>query len=168
MESLLLAAFAVFYFTIYLVYYGKRTQLICKSGTQLHKILTTQVPSAHRRYFAVFWGYESRVITLLRYLTPCWPGVKFEREIVTSTDGGEFSLNWVQSKNGFGSNAPLALVVPGLTSTKDSAYISSLSSHLSRGGFRTTVMAYRGLDGNQVKVIIYSLFLLQSQEPSTN
>lgn len=71
------------------------------------------------------------------------------REILTLKDGGEVALDWMLE--GCESDAPIVLILPGLTGESQAEYIKCLVLRAKKDGLRTVVFNNRGLGGLQLK-----------------
>lgn len=66
------------------------------------------------------------------------------------TDGGEVGLDW--SEDGCPSNAPIIIILPGLTGSSQAEYIKCLVLGAKRHQLRVVVFNNRGLGGLELKV----------------
>lgn len=71
------------------------------------------------------------------------------REILTLNDGGEVALDWMDE--GCASDAPIVLILPGLTGESQAEYIKCLVLAAQAIGLRTVVFNNRGLGGMPLK-----------------
>jgi predicted alpha/beta-fold hydrolase len=79
------------------------------------------------------------------------------RQIISLKDGGELALDWLNpDENNI--EAPLVLVLPGLTGNSQAEYIKSLMSAAQSEGLRCVVLNNRGLGGVDLKVINRLIF----------
>lgn len=142
---------------------GKLPEVYCKKNTKLHTLLNDKVSTLRRPYKPPVWCAESRLQTIVRYLTPCLSNIQWEREMITDKEEGTFHIDWYQNnENDRYPNPkmrPTVLIVPGLTSTSSSSYISSMAYCLAQDGYRVMVLIYRGLEGDKLKVCLIFRFV---------
>lgn len=67
-------------------------------------------------------------------------------------DGGELALDWLNPEE-INTEAPLVLVLPGLTGNSQAEYIKSLMRAAQSEGLRCVVLNNRGLGGVDLKVL---------------
>lgn len=146
---------AILFYIYHVSNFGKVPELYCKMNSKLYYFIKDNVETIRRPYKPPMWCAESRMQTIVRYITPCRSDITWEREIVSDKDGGAFCIDWFQNneKSRFASTErPTVLIVPGLTSTSSSSYILSMADSLATQGYRIMVLIYRGLDGSELKV----------------
>jgi abhydrolase domain-containing protein 1/3 len=66
------------------------------------------------------------------------------------------ALDWLE--DGCPANAPIIIILPGLTGDSQSQYVRCLSLSANRMKLRTVVFNYRGLGGMSLKVILEATF----------
>lgn len=71
------------------------------------------------------------------------------------------ALDWLE--DGCPANAPIVIILPGLTGHSQSQYVRCLSLSANRMKLRTVVFNYRGLGGISLKVILETVFYEQSE-----
>lgn len=71
------------------------------------------------------------------------------REILRLQDGGQIALDW--SMHGCSENAPIVIILPGLTGGSQSEYIKFLVTAANQKGIRCVVFINRGLGGIELK-----------------
>lgn len=73
----------------------------------------------------------------------------FHREILILNDGGEVALDWLEV--GCGDDAPIIVILPGLTGESQAEYIKCLVMQANCRGIRCVVFNNRGLGGVELK-----------------
>lgn len=139
--------------TGFLVYYllevVKQPVLVCSDG-KFKNFLALHVPILQEKYWPTLWCFESRLQTALAsLLRSIYPNVKYSREILELNDGGQVALDWLE--DGCPANAPIVIILPGLTGDSQSQYVRCLSLSPNRVKLRTVVFNYRGLGGMSLK-----------------
>lgn len=71
------------------------------------------------------------------------------REILLLSDGGEIALDW--ALHGCDDNAPIVIILPGLTGGSQSEYIKFLVTAANQKRIRCVVFINRGLGGIELK-----------------
>lgn len=104
------------------------------------------------KFWPTFWCVESRAQTVFASLLrqQVLPKLIYRREMLTLNDGGEIALDWSDHK--CDDNAPVILILPGLTGASQSEYIKCLVAAANNFGARVVVFNNRGLGGVALKV----------------
>jgi hypothetical protein len=84
------------------------------------------------------------------------------RETLKLSDGGQVALDWLE--DGCSANAPIVIILPGLTGDSQSHYIRCLVLSANRIKLRAVVFNYRGLGGMSLKVILERKTLEQNDD----
>lgn len=71
------------------------------------------------------------------------------REVLHLKDGGEVALDWLT--NGCSDDAPIIIILPGLTGESQAEYIKCLVTEANQKGMRCVVFNNRGLGGMILK-----------------
>uniref|UniRef100_A0A6B2E6U6 Putative alpha/beta hydrolase n=1 Tax=Phlebotomus kandelakii TaxID=1109342 RepID=A0A6B2E6U6_9DIPT len=146
--------FFAFIFVGYLGYYFwevvKRPILAVSEGP-FKKFLLKNVPTLEMKFWPTFWCVESRAQTVFASIlrSQIIPRINYRREVLTLKDGGEVALDWLE--DGCLSDAPLILILPGLTGESQAEYIKCLVTAANIIGVRTVVFNNRGLGGVTLK-----------------
>lgn len=113
------------------------------------------VPLLEMKFWPTFWCVESRAQTVFASLLrqAMLPDLDYRRELLTLKDGGEVALDW--SDNNCEDNAPVILILPGLTGASQSEYIKCLIAAANNFRARVVVFNNRGLGGVALKVYIF-------------
>ncbi|WIA42853.1 hypothetical protein OEZ86_008779 [Tetradesmus obliquus] len=96
---------------------------------------------------------QGHVETILRAKLARSPGVSYKREILLLECGGAVALDWEQGEDGLGGlphDAPLFLILPGLTSGSTEPYIQQAVAAARRAGMRAVVVNSRGTSDSPV------------------
>lgn len=146
-----LAAFVV---SGYVIYYVREVvkvpRLECAPG-EFRSFLEQKVPILKEKFWPTIWCVESRAQTIIAnmFREKLAQHVNYNREILDLADGGQVALDWLEDSCPV--NAPVLLILPGLTGSSQAEYIRCLVKATSRSGFRTVVFNNRGLGGVQLK-----------------
>lgn len=137
------------FFAYYLLEVVKQPVLVCSDG-KFKNFLTLHVPILQEKYWPTLWCYESRLQTAFACLfRSVYPNVKYRREILRLNDGGQVALDWLE--DGCPANAPIVIILPGLTGDSQSQYVRCLLLSANQMKLRTVVFNYRGLGGMSLK-----------------
>ncbi|PZC73396.1 hypothetical protein B5X24_HaOG209563 [Helicoverpa armigera] len=119
-ELLVGFSLSILYITYYLVEVVKKPILICREG-EFRQFLEENVPLLSEHYWPTPWCVESRLQTVLGSVlrSRLLPPVKYRRQVVRLSDGGQVALDWVESA---GPARAVLLVLPGLTGCADADY----------------------------------------------
>lgn len=132
--------------------------------------LLKYVPTLEVKYYPTFWCFESRAQTVFASFlrASIMPNINYVREILQLKDGGEVALDWfVEGKmkidfifhkikyfffvKGCTKNAPVVVILPGLTGGSQSEYIKTLVIAANQKGIKCCVFNNRGLGGVELK-----------------
>jgi predicted alpha/beta-fold hydrolase len=83
------------------------------------------------------------------------------REVLKLKDGGQVALDWLE--DGCPANAPIIIILPGLTGHSQSQYIRCLVLAANCIKLRAVVFNYRGLGGISLKVILENIIFEQHE-----
>lgn len=116
------------------------------------KFLLKNVPTLEMKFWPTFWCVESRAQTVFASIlrSQIIPRINYRREVLALKDGGEVALDWLEE--GCEPDAPLILILPGLTGESQAEYIKCLVTAANMIGIRTVVFNNRGLGGLTLKV----------------
>uniref|UniRef100_A0A2A4JIK4 Uncharacterized protein n=1 Tax=Heliothis virescens TaxID=7102 RepID=A0A2A4JIK4_HELVI len=97
-ELLVGFSLSILYITYYLVEVVKKPILICREG-EFRKFLEENVPLLSEHYWPTPWCVESRLQTVLGSIlrSRLLPPVKYRRQVLRLSDGGQVALDWVES-----------------------------------------------------------------------
>ncbi|XP_063825057.1 phospholipase ABHD3 isoform X2 [Ostrinia nubilalis] len=138
------------YFHLFI--YGHNTYmkpiLICRKG-EFREFLEENVPLLNEHYWPTPWCLESRLQTVIGSVlrTRLLPAVKYRREILQLSDGGQVALDWAEGAAGAGGEGAVLLVLPGLTGDSRADYVRCLAAAAAALGARCVVFNNRGLGG---------------------
>lgn len=144
------AIFLVGYLIYYLIEVVKRPILAVSNGP-FKKYLRKNIPILEMKFWPTFWCVESRAQTVFASIirSNIMPNIEYRREVLTLKDGGEVALDWMEAN--CDSDAPLIIILPGLTGESQAEYIKCLVTAANRTGIRTVVFNNRGLGGVELK-----------------
>lgn len=74
------------------------------------------------------------------------PNIDYDREIITTPDGGALALDWLKNQSNKLDNAPIALFIHGYVGNSQADYIKLLLPEV-RNQFRVVSLNYRGRGG---------------------
>ncbi|KAG5676813.1 hypothetical protein PVAND_006621 [Polypedilum vanderplanki] len=138
------------YLVYYLVEVVKRPILAVKPGI-FKNYLIKNVPILNQQFYPTIWCVESRVQTVFASFVRAsiMPPIDYEREVLQLSDGGEVALDWLTK--GCDMNAPIIIILPGLTGESQAEYIKFLVTAANEKGIKCCVFNNRGLGGIQLK-----------------
>ncbi|CAO1316499.1 unnamed protein product [Diamesa hyperborea] len=142
--------FTIGYLVYYLIEVVKRPILAVKKGP-FKDYLLKYVPTLELKFWPTWWCFESRAQTVFASIirSNLLPNIDYKREILQLKDGGEVALDWQES--GCEKNAPIIIILPGLTGESQAEYIKCLVTAASQIGIRCCVFNNRGLGGIALK-----------------
>ncbi|CAH0694907.1 unnamed protein product [Spodoptera exigua] len=145
-ELLVGFSLSILYITYYLVEVVKKPILICREG-DFRQFLEENVPLLSEHYWPTPWCVESRLQTVLGSLlrSRLLPPVKYHREVLQLSDGGQVALDWVRYEAE--PARAVLLVLPGLTGSADADYVRCLAAAASALRAHCVVFNNRGLGG---------------------
>jgi abhydrolase domain-containing protein 1/3 len=77
--------------------------------------------------------------------------IKYEREIIKLSDGGQLALDWqIDHEGGLplrDSARPILACIPGLSGGNDNGYLYSMMRKATENGFKCVVVNFRGSSG---------------------
>ncbi|KAB2625527.1 embryogenesis-associated protein EMB8-like [Pyrus ussuriensis x Pyrus communis] len=139
-------------------------ELLCTAATLIpvwHYLLGFLIISycwvLHARYLATPWLASPHLQNLFLKFFGYTPDVTYQREFFRLSDGGTIALDWAAAASShiFGgglvpkgdSTTPIVVVLPGLTSDSDSAYVRNLAFNTAKMGWNVVISNHRGLGG---------------------
>lgn len=134
------------YVTYYLIEVVKRPILAASNGP-FKTFLLRNIPTLELKFYPTFWCVESRAQTVFASIlrAQIHPRIDYRREVLTLKDGGQVALDWLES--GCDEDAPIIIILPGLTGESQAEYIKCLVIAANRIGIRAVVFNNRGLGG---------------------
>ncbi|XP_047076523.1 embryogenesis-associated protein EMB8-like isoform X1 [Lolium rigidum] len=133
---------------------GGRVDLVFHPASEIYHCVASKCRSLHARYLVTPWLASPHLQTLFLGIGRP-PSFTYNRQLYTVRDGGTVALDWflasdLEDADGIISqdaSTPLVVVVPGLTSDSDSAYVKHLVHSMARKGWNVVVSNHRGLGG---------------------
>ncbi|KAH6802449.1 alpha/beta-Hydrolases superfamily protein [Perilla frutescens var. frutescens] len=138
---------------------GQPVVLTFNPRSQLYRDVLSKCKILHGRYFSTPWLCSPHLQTTFIHYFGNPPAIGYRRQIFMTTDGGTLALDWVKNaqvkKQAFQVNDavqkddknPIVIIVPGLTSASDSAYVKHLAFSMAKRGWNVVVSNHRGLGG---------------------
>jgi len=151
-------SFTIVLAVMLLVYYirtvAKVPLLACRNG-KFSSFLAQHCPVLQQKYWPTIWCFESRLQTVFAsVLRTSIPQLQYKREAISLSDGGEVSLDWMESTAPFEGEEefrPTIILLPGLTGDSNSNYLRTLVQQARKTGYRSVVFNNRGRGGIQLK-----------------
>uniref|UniRef100_A0A8C5MRX1 Phospholipase ABHD3 n=1 Tax=Leptobrachium leishanense TaxID=445787 RepID=A0A8C5MRX1_9ANUR len=142
--------------TAYLYYYWscacKRPRLV--SGSAFRQFLKTRCPVVKDTYRPTIWCFEGHLQTIIRVFLVSKPQVSYRSEVISTADGGQISLDWVDNDESTRfpdrSSRPTIVFLPGLTGNSRQSYILHLVRRASQDGYRSVVFNNRGFGSEKL------------------
>lgn len=136
-----IALFAV-YTCHYLLYVVRPPRVVCSDLAKV-KWLEAHCPVFFERYWPTAWAPQAHMQTILRAVVQMRHALKLHRrrEDVIMSDGGHVSIDWY---NEVSPHQPTVLILPGITGSSDEGYVQHWIDDLTRIGYRSVVLNYRG------------------------
>jgi len=143
------ATFGIYIY--YRTYVVRMPTLYCQQGTIFHNLLD-RMAIIKEEYRPTFWCWEPRLQTMLASVVRhTIADIKYAREVLTLSDGGQVGLDWTREANEDPSK-PIVLILPGLTGSSQSEYVKSfVNVAQDEVGARCVVFNFRGRGGISLK-----------------
>lgn len=143
------AAGAVGLYAAYYMLRGRSLPRVRAGPTPLNKAILAKLPSLSRYYYPPVWAFTSWG-QLFLYLTHArWrPPLPLRREVLTTSDGGEVGLDWLEDA-GLSPDAPILLLMHTITGS--SREFRELALGASARRWRVAVCLRRGHLGAPLK-----------------
>ncbi|KAF3677254.1 putative embryogenesis-associated protein EMB8-like [Capsicum annuum] len=159
--SLFLYNFVEMYFIqeLFTAFRGQRVSLTFNSSCDLYQEVVSRCKMLHGRFSSTPWLCSPHLQTVFLQLFERIPACNYQRQIFKTTDGGTIALDWLlnvdvkkpfkEGSDGVPSDdkTPIILVIPGLTSDSNSAYVKHLAFKMNKSGWNVVVSNHRGLGG---------------------
>ncbi|CAI9739203.1 Hypothetical predicted protein [Octopus vulgaris] len=151
----ILCVFGATYLAYYLLYVGKKPQLVC-GDEKLLKFITKHCPILHEKFWPTFWCFEARAQTIVRTILKSSPHIPYQSEILKTRDGGRIQIDWLENQNPDHpdpAKRPTVILLPGLTGNSRETYALHIVQQSSILGYRSVVFNYRGTSANEDKLL---------------
>ncbi|KAI3448346.1 hypothetical protein Pfo_005011 [Paulownia fortunei] len=138
---------------------GQPVVLTFNPCSQVYRDVVSKCRILHGRYLSTPWLCSPHLQTVFLHYFGNAPVVNYRRQIFTTSDGGTLALDWVKNaevkKQATQVNDavqqddknPIIIIIPGLTSDSDSAYVKHLAFTMAKHGWNVVVSNHRGLGG---------------------
>ncbi|KAK3588595.1 hypothetical protein CHS0354_001920 [Potamilus streckersoni] len=144
-----LIGFIFVYLVYYILFVVKKPSVFCHDE-MFRRFLLDHCPMLHEKFWPTVWCFESRAQTIMRGLIMSAPAVEYESEILTTPDGGQIKLDWMENDNSKFPDRqyrPTVILLPGLTGSSQESYVLHFVQEAAKHGFRTVVFNNRGNGG---------------------
>ncbi|KZV48655.1 abhydrolase domain-containing protein 3 [Dorcoceras hygrometricum] len=138
---------------------GQPVTLTFNPSSEVYHDVISKCSILHGRYLSTPWLCSPHLQTLFIHYLGNPPLVNYRRQLFITSDGGTVALDWVKNpevkKPVFQENDevrqdnknPIIIIIPGLTSDSDSAYVKHLAFKMAKHGWNVVVTNHRGLGG---------------------
>ncbi|KAL3350055.1 hypothetical protein AABB24_022867 [Solanum stoloniferum] len=138
---------------------GKPVSLTFNSCCDLYQQVVSKCKILHGRFSSTPWLCSPHLQTIFLQFFERIPACNYQRQLLKTCDGETIALDWLRNVNvkipsveGFDGvqsddKTPIILVIPGLTSDSNSAYIKHLAFKMAKSGWNVVVSNHRGLGG---------------------
>lgn len=138
---------------------GQPVTLTFNPLSEVYRDVVSKCRILHGRYLSTPWLCSPHLQTLFIHYLGNPPLVNYRRQLFITSDGGTIALDWVknpevkkpviQENNEVqqDNKNPLIIIIPGLTSDSDSAYVKHLAFKMAKHGWDVVVTNHRGLGG---------------------
>ena len=133
----------------YLSSVAKKPEFYCRAG-KFRQVLESMVPILNEKFYPTPWCFGRHSQTAMsNFIRGFVPNVKYQRELLETSDGGVLALDWLPSD--LPQDAPIAFFMAGLTGHSQTEYIRSILPSAARQGCRAAVLNNRGRGGVDLK-----------------
>ncbi|CAB4319890.1 unnamed protein product [Prunus armeniaca] len=141
---------------------GSPVSLTYNPSSPIYHGVVSKCRILHARYLATPWLSSPHFQTVFLSFFGRPPAFSYRRKLFNLSDGGTVALDWLLSSDVSGGvfstnntipkgdTTPIVLVIPGLTSDSDAAYIKHLAFNTAKKGWNVVVSNHRGLGGISV------------------
>ncbi|XP_075477246.1 embryogenesis-associated protein EMB8-like [Primulina tabacum] len=138
---------------------GQPVTLTFNPLSEVYHDVVSKCRILHGRYLSTPWLCSPHLQTLFIHYLGNPPFVNYRRQLFITSDGGTIALDWVKNpevkKLAIQENNevqqdnknPLIIIIPGLTSDSDSAYVKHLAFKMAKHDWDVVVTNHRGLGG---------------------
>ncbi|XP_073028591.1 embryogenesis-associated protein EMB8-like [Primulina eburnea] len=138
---------------------GQPVTLTFNPLSEVYHDVVSKCRILHGRYLSTPWLCSPHLQTLFIHYLGNPPFVNYRRQLFITSDGGTIALDWVknpevkklviQENNEVqqDNKNPLIIIIPGLTSDSDSAYVKHLAFKMAKHDWDVVVTNHRGLGG---------------------
>ncbi|KAL3157532.1 hypothetical protein ABBQ32_011990 [Trebouxia sp. C0010 RCD-2024] len=149
--SAALAGGAGIYIWYYLYYVCQQPALYFKEG-KLSELVLNHCTLLRKKYRPTIWAVNPHIQTVLSALRTLTCRAMYDRQPISTTDGGTVALDWFQPR-GYAklpADTPVVLVLHGLTGGSREGYCKWMCTSIAQKGWRPVVLNYRGCAGLQL------------------
>ncbi|KAL3814517.1 hypothetical protein ACJIZ3_015785 [Penstemon smallii] len=139
---------------------GQQVELTFNASSKLYHDVVSKCKILHGRYLSTPWLCSPHLQTLFIHRFGNAPLVNYRRQLLTTADGGTLALDWVIHDDDVkkptvtvddalqhdGEN-PIIIIIPGLSSDSDSAYVKHLAFKMAKRSWNVVVSNHRGCGG---------------------
>ncbi|XP_022897008.1 embryogenesis-associated protein EMB8 [Olea europaea var. sylvestris] len=138
---------------------GQPVTLTFNSSSQVYQDIASRCKTLHGRYLSTPWLCSPHLQTGFLHFFGRPPVVNYKRQLFITSDEGTIALDWLTNAEvkkqatqlndavQIDGKDPIMIVVPGLTSDSDSAYVKHLVFKMAKSGWNVVVSNHRGLGG---------------------
>ncbi|KAF0718122.1 Aste57867_1885 [Aphanomyces stellatus] len=120
--------------------------------TTANQTVVDKCPALHEAYTPTWYLFSGTIHTIVAARGSPLPKVTYERELVTMSDGGVVSLDWlVHSTQTFQDNHPTILIHHGAGGSSRDTYVRMTATALAAKGWRVVAMNSRGCGNTTIK-----------------
>ncbi|CAN4108163.1 unnamed protein product [Withania somnifera] len=137
---------------LFTAFRGQPVSLTFNSCCDLYQEVVSKCKILHGRFASTPWLCSPHLQTIFLQFFERTPSCNYQRQIFKTLDGGTIALDWLRNVDGFDGvqsddKTPIILVIPGLTSDSNAAYVKHLAVKLAKSGRNVVVSNHRGLGG---------------------
>ncbi|CAN4110716.1 unnamed protein product [Withania somnifera] len=138
---------------------GQSLSLTFNSCCDLYQEVVSKCKILHGRFSSTPWLSSPHLQTIFLQFFERIPACNYQRQIFKTPDGGTIALDWlrhvdvkeppIEGLDGVRSDdkTPIIMVIPGLTSDSNTAYVKHLAFKMAKSGWNVVVSNHRGLGG---------------------
>jgi len=139
----------ILFYTIYYYFFIVDDVKTKFQPTEFNDFLVERCPTLREHYYPPFWLFSSHLQGSLGLILRNRYKINYESETIIARDGAELMLNWAKTTSNK-KNAPVMLILPGVTGGRDKPYITHFVKECQQRGWRAVVLIFPGclVDGD--------------------
>nr|XP_054761036.1 phospholipase ABHD3-like [Lytechinus pictus] len=139
-------------YTVYYLRYVVKNPVLACGNPKFQRLLQRCVPSLNKPYWPTFLGFGTHLQTVGHVAFQPFVGKhNYRSEKLSTPDGGEIVLHWLEKQLADDATEPIVILIPGLTGDSQSIYVKHMVDDVLSVGCRAVVFNQRGFGGAEIK-----------------